>query len=548
MKWFPGFVALIFLAVELVTGPAPVTGIARAATGRDETYFGLTAFPYDISMEAVGRTRRLVSENSTIYAFHLDDGIPWTEALEDRPFPKKLREDWSGKAAAVPAGHRVYLGLAPLSKDRKTLAPSSEGSKRARKFSGDRFDDEDVMRAYLNYARRAVETFEPDYLNLGIEAGELAGKGGGGWDRFVKLYRHVRAALKNDYPSLSIGISFGLHSLVSSGEVGERARPLLRDSDYIGISFYPYTSSFGEKFGAAPLPGPPAQWREPLEWLRDFTDKPIAICETGYSTVNVDVPAYDLHMEGSEALQKRYLEELAQIARRDGYLFVVWFLAIDYDALYEKIPEGDGSNRIWRNTGLLDGELREKPAWQTWKRIVRGEEPSTSVRETSAASTVKLTPAPKPKLEVGFREKSDLFQTPDQVALTDEAPEGLETSMRWSFDYKGRWHWATKSLRRGRAAGMSHVSFWVRSNRDAPMFFQIEEDGGETFFEMVFPSEDWKEVHLNLNDLNVDPKKQRDRRLDPSKITQILIADNAGADHKTKGSRSIWISDLTLYP
>jgi hypothetical protein len=62
-----------------------------------------------------------------------------------------------------------------------------------------------------------------------------------------------------------------------------------------------------------------------------------------------------------------YVRDLFEIAERDSYSFVIWFLAIDYDKLYEKMPKGSEVMQLWRNLGLLDGELRPKPAWEIWK-------------------------------------------------------------------------------------------------------------------------------------------------------------------------------------
>ena len=78
-------------------------------------------------------------------------------------------------------------------------------------------------------------------------------------------------------------------------------------------------------------------------------------------------PQFSLKMQGSPEAQAAYTQELFEIARRDRYAFVVWFLAIDYDKLYAKLPAGSEAMKLWRNIGFLDGELRPKPAWEIWK-------------------------------------------------------------------------------------------------------------------------------------------------------------------------------------
>jgi len=59
------------------------------------------------------------------------------------------------------------------------------------------------------------------------------------------------------------------------------------------------------------------------------------------STQDIAIPAYHLNMAGTAQAQAAYTRELFEIAKRDlHYAFVVWFLAIDYDKLYARMPAG----------------------------------------------------------------------------------------------------------------------------------------------------------------------------------------------------------------
>jgi hypothetical protein len=306
-----------------------------------------------------------------MYALHFENGVPWTEALSDAPWPARVQAEWDGDARAIPAGMPVYVGIAPLATDRKSLALSRgerDNQPLPLEFQGLRLDDPKVERAYLNYARRAVRAFHPRYLNLGIEAGEMLSRDLAHWPEFAALYHSVRVALKREFPDVPVGISFGLGDLRAPQEA-IAARSLIADSDYLGLSFYPYAAGFDAKFGAPPYASASgaAQWREPLAWIRAYADKPIAICETGYTTRDIDLRQYDLHLPGSVPLQTAYVRDLFAIAQRDRYAFVVYFLAIDYDRLYAKLPAGSELDLLWRNIGLIDGDVHPKPAWQIWK-------------------------------------------------------------------------------------------------------------------------------------------------------------------------------------
>ncbi len=353
--------------------PAESSGVDKKSekSAGSTTYFGFTPFPYDFSLEAVAKTREIIVPHSTLFALHYDDGVPWKECLAGAPLPQRIQRNWDNDMKSIPPGHVVYVAITPLDTDRENLAPATgEEEKMAmpKELRGVPLDSELVKKAYLDYARRAVRQFHPRYLNIGIETGQLMVRNFQRWPEFERLYEYVRTELKNEFSDVQIGISFGLGDLRSE-KTAAAAKKLIAQSDYLGISFYPYGSPFDEKFGARPYRGE-KPWVEPLTWLRTYADKPIAICETGFTTQDIEVSQYDLQMQGSLESQAAYTRELFEFAAQDKYLFVVWFLAIDYDKLYAKMPPGSEVMKLWRNIGFIDGELRPKPAWEIWKKGV----------------------------------------------------------------------------------------------------------------------------------------------------------------------------------
>lgn len=522
--------------------------------------YGFTPFPYDATEQAIVRVQELLRDNATIYALHFDDGVPWQEILDGKPLPKYVQTEWDNLVRTAPKGRPVYLGLTPLGKDRKSLGPGrlEKGYSPlpwSLKFAA--LDDDKVKAAYLEYARRAVRQFKPDYLNLGIEAGELASRDPKTWPKFENLYRHVAAALKRENPKLLIGISFGLQSL-RKPEVAARAKALVEESDYIGLSFYPHASPFGERFGEPALQSGEDAWREPLEWVRAYTRKPIALCETGFLTSAVTLKSHKLTMKGDVELQKRYVRELAQFAEKDNYLFVVWFLAADYDKLYERMggnTESNEVNLLWRNIGLWDGEVRAKPALEEWKRAIAGTITGTPPRAgttvisptatagtsvpapTSAAVSTTPKAAPGPGIEVGFSSEHQLFQAGPGSRMTLDDGGAL-----WSYEYpRSDWAWAVRDLGTTLPAQAKRMKLRIKSDREGSIFLQLEEKSGEAFFAMLEPRSEWSDVTIELADLKPDPAKQKDGVLQPDRLVKLLVADSASRD-KAKGRRNIWFA------
>ena len=217
-----------------------------------EPKFGFTPFPYDYTPESESRTNTLVVQNSNIYALHFDQCVPWKQMLANRPMPPDWARNWRRMAAQIPSDHTMYLALTPTGTDRETLAPGcadkeGETTSVPGEIRNAPFDDPRVMHAFTNYARAAIRRFKPDYINLGIEIDGLA-RSGRKWRQFSELFDHARTALKREFPNLRVGVSFTLQSLLAP-RIHRRVKGLVEKSDYLGLSFYPYGSPFGEKFG-----------------------------------------------------------------------------------------------------------------------------------------------------------------------------------------------------------------------------------------------------------------------------------------------------------
>jgi hypothetical protein len=331
-------------------------------------HMGFTPFPWDMTQEAVDTTYEGILGLGDLIAHHMEGGVPWAEMLEDGPLPKSQQDDWNSRKAKTPLDFKVYVALNCLDMSRKGLALNrgeKEDMPLPEAFENKHLSDPMVKTAYLNYCRRAIRHFDPDYFGIGIEVNELTYNNPEEWPHFVELYRHVYWELKKEYPHLPLFATMTLHSLIKE-EVKDlqidNIKAWLPLNDIAAISFYSFINSLG----------PAERPREAFAWLREFVgDKPIAISESTFPAEPTPLENENVVLQGSPEDQAAYIETLLEAAKNDEYLFVVLFLYRDYDQLWERIKGGFPSwAASWRDSGMLDGEGNARPALDVWKRYL----------------------------------------------------------------------------------------------------------------------------------------------------------------------------------
>ena len=332
---------------------------------------GLTPFPHDMTLDGVIAAKRFVSENADIISIHIE-GVPWLEAHTDKDINPKLLEDWQRHRDAKPPGGKVYLSLSPLNNGRSGIAgyrAERENLPLPEPFVGKALDDPVVIKAYLEYCRKAIRYFEPDYLTIGIEVNELFHNNRSEWEAYTRLHREVYEALKSENSDLPICASFTLHNMLNPdwkdrAEMLDEIKKLMSHNDLVAVSFYPFMAMLGSRMDDC------------LSWLsKEFDEfkKPYVFSETGQPAEPVVLELLGFTIPASPESQYRVLEKLLSFAGRHRLEFLIWYLPRDYDGLWEKIradaPEFFG---VWRDCGLLDGQGKERPAyglWQTWFKL-----------------------------------------------------------------------------------------------------------------------------------------------------------------------------------
>lgn len=328
-------------------------------------------------MEAIDRVDELVDPVSDFTAIHLDlnECVPWSQMIADEPLPDWLAESFAAQAARIPSEQFTYVSVTPTAQNRVDVAAQcgeSEGEKLPlpAAIADAGFDDPVLVAAFNRYIDEVVAAFSPKYLLIGIEMTELSRERPAVWPQFEKLYFAAYDHVKSTQPDVSAGPGLVIQSLLLD-RVADQVKPVTEKADFLGMSFYPYAAPIAAA-GGVPLPvEPPQQWREPLEFLRGYTDTPIAIAETGYATRNFRLDTVGIDIIGSEKLQEQFLTDLANEAAREDFLFIVWFVPVDYPALTEALkPSGQALDlfKIWEYAGLWRPDTSAKPALEVWKQ------------------------------------------------------------------------------------------------------------------------------------------------------------------------------------
>jgi arabinogalactan endo-1,4-beta-galactosidase len=296
----------------------------------------------------------------------LDVGVPWPEALEgtDSYHPNVLKII-SGHVSEYRSGQVRYVSTTPQAQDRVTLAPywaEDDNLDLPSKWKDKSFDDPEVVKAYLNWCRFLLKTYRPKYFNYGIEVNY--GFSGTNDERYIaykKLLEAVYPKLKLEFPSVKILLEIVNTSFETNKEnVIEMGRELIRYSDIIGISTYPYVvySNLDDI---------------PENWLSELADldrrKPIAITETGYIAETLNLSKLELISPGSPEIQMRYTQKLLSALNDFDTEFVIWWEVRDTDQTlndYANAGVDLAAVSIWKDIGFYDSMGKARPALKVW--------------------------------------------------------------------------------------------------------------------------------------------------------------------------------------
>ena len=392
-------------------------------------YLGFTQAPYDLPPDAPTQVemfnwmRQHMNTDSDVSLVHLDGGVPWVEAFADDfstaelPYSPGVRAHLQNDRDTIPPGNKIAVSINPLGVPRHLLAPYwgygegfdfdesfnrvpnglfADADKRALPPPWDSygFDSEEVRIAFLKYAMRIIDYFQPDYLVVGIEVSAALVQSEEEYEKYFELHKWLYDALKADprYDHIPIMVSFSSTSYMVD-EFGlaykfDEQEPGVRDAqldaferfmpytDIIGLSHYPH---FG-KYSAYTMP---ATLYEELFDLIDRVgagDKPIAVTEGGYTADPYDIFDGFVYLGTPEKQQRHFRLLFRELHRRSNPVeFIINFKIRDSDIGWQRQVDaisddtGEGSAKFveflqfFRDIGIYDGDGNLRPAGETWR-------------------------------------------------------------------------------------------------------------------------------------------------------------------------------------
>lgn len=342
-----------------------------------ETHLGFSPWPFDATVAAVDWTWATIRAEGDIVSQHLEEGVPWPEALSGAAFPPSYAAQLADRRSRA-NGAKVLVQINPLNIERNGLArlrtDSTINAALPAPWNGYALNHANVKTAYLNYALRVADALAPDVLQIGIEANELREKAPALWAQYVDLHCSTYAAIKAVRPALLVTVSVLAPALFpeysSEYDLAEQ-QAALSDlapcTDQAVFSVHPFMSGLlAESF--------PAAYFDTLfsRLPTTMSSKPRAISESSYPAQvwSLTTNGVTLTWNGSQSKQRHFVSTMLGAAQRHQLRYVVWYSVRDYDQLWVNALGSDPLSLIWRDTGLFDEVGNARDGLTPWREAM----------------------------------------------------------------------------------------------------------------------------------------------------------------------------------
>ncbi|MFZ1529223.1 MAG: hypothetical protein WAT19_10750 [Ferruginibacter sp.] len=326
----------------------------------------VTPWPADFTPAEVDSAYNFINSNCDMVSHHFDEGIPYEEAFTQSAMPTALVQEVNTRKSR--SDRKVFLSVSALGIDRISKANYYTNSILAdtikQRWQAMAFDDPRVVTAYVNYVNYLISSFNPIYVNFGVESNSE------NWNAtsfaaYKTFLSSVYAQLKVSHNQLPLFISF---MAIDHPTAVSNAQQLITATDYIGISAYPYGAyPFFTANGSNPD-------ELPADFFTKYLDlapsKPWGFAETGYIAEPLIIPNWGFSKNGTEGWQDKYLQNVLYLCNGRKAKFFIWFCHKDYDAgniTLQSLGLYQDLFALWEDTGLVAETGRKRSAYNTWR-------------------------------------------------------------------------------------------------------------------------------------------------------------------------------------
>ena len=317
---------------------------------------GFSVIPPKPDIKVALRSMEIWTQRSDAAIMHMD--VPWALFLEGKTPEEALKRDgidlarhYRSKNLKLVITLDVTNGLA-----RESEAAALVTARRS-------ITEPAIQRLYRTFVLAVVERLRPDYLGLAAETNlvrAIAPKPV--YDALVRMTTDAAADVRASPSGKTLPLYISAQVETAWGRLGARSAYAgidrdLRDFPFItalGLSSYPYLGGFNEPESI------------PLEYYSRINSKrslPLLIVEGGWPSASVRGA-----FTSSPAMQARYIARHAQILENANAVaaFQLPFADLDLASIPKPLP---AILPLFATLGLVDSNLRAKPALATWDSI-----------------------------------------------------------------------------------------------------------------------------------------------------------------------------------
>ena len=326
---------------------------------------GFTTVPRKWSSKATEYTYQQLAQTSDITNHQFDHGVPWQEALTGSNFAHHIIQDWSYRKSLTPTTHKVLVSASPLRAGGNGIAKYlgiQEDMSLPAPWNKYSFRDEPVRTAYLNYCRRLINYFNPDYFNMSVEANVLYLADPKQWKDFISFHKFVYTGLKTEFPSLVIFSSVAATQMIPDhngvrDHVKEKLAvlQLMENSDLYALTFKPGMVEATVKNYSD----------NSFSSLFNVSVKPLAIAETGFE-FSGQFNNHNATSPQSQAVETpKFMSALLKESEVHKATFVINFALQSHEDILKTHSITD-QKELLRKVILNDQTGLEKPPVAVW--------------------------------------------------------------------------------------------------------------------------------------------------------------------------------------